>query len=138
MLMYSCGASQREAAENIANRAELLLQNAEFETLYVELDELARSMTPKNEFNERAESLRLAMMNVDRDLRFVKSRNGGVNPDGFGDLYYEYRTLGQADRQMEVEISIDLKGTLKLFDVCVRPTSGLESEICLTNALRKI
>lgn len=136
-----CAGYQKEQCEKIAATTELHLRARDFEKLYEDLDESARASTPETEFLERADQLVTAMVAADAELRFVKSREGGVNPDNVQDLYFEFRTLGSGENHFDVEISIELNGiSPKLFDVCGRRTdpSASETEHCPTNALRKI
>ncbi len=141
LIAAQCGAYYKERSEKIAATTEMLLQTQDFEKLYEGLDEVARSLTPKPEFLERAEQLVSFMKEADSELRFVKSREGGVYPDSLSDIYFEHRTLGAGATQIDVDIWIDLNGPVpKLFDVCARPSTDetVEAEHCLTNALRKI
>ena len=130
---------QRVECEKVAQRTEALLKSNDLEQLYMSLSHGAKSSTPKTEFVERANRVMAELQSVDTTLNFVKVRDGGVNPDGFVDLYYEFRTVGTDTNKVDVEITIDLKDG-RLHDVCVIPSNSrtAESERCLTNALRKI
>ena len=141
VIATQCGAFYKERSEKIAAATELRLQKYDFESLYEELDERAKSLTPNAEFLARAEQLVGLMKGADPELRFAKSREGGVNPDFISDIYFVYRRLGKEMTQVDVEIWIDLNGGFpKLFDVCanfsIDPT--VDTQRCLTNALRKV
>lgn len=141
ILCVNCGAYYKERSEKIAAATEVLLRNGDFEKLYDALDGSARSLTPRAEFFERGERLVGFMKQADPDLRFVKSREGGVNADALSDMYFEYRELGSGDKKIQVEVWITLdRGIPALFDVCANPASSetVETQHCLTNALRKI
>lgn len=141
LITVNCAAYYKERSETIAAATEVLLQSRDFDKLYDSLDESAKSLTPKDEFSDRAERLVDFMKQADPDLRFVRSREGGVNPDAISDMYFEYRSLGPNGEQVDVEIWIALRGPdPKLFDVCANPVSNetVNFQHCLTNALRKI
>jgi hypothetical protein len=139
-LAQLCCSEQRIECEKIAQRTESLLKERQLDHLYASLSHSAKSSTSKAEFDERANRVIAALQRVDETLSFTKVREGGVNPDGFADLYYEFRAVGSGTNKLDVEITIDLNGGPRLFDVCVRPTISptSDSENCLTNALRKI
>ncbi len=139
LVHLSC-ADQQIECEKVAQRTEVYLKANDLEQLYASLSDGAKSSTPRAEFDERAGRMIAELQKVDSTLSFVKVREGGINPDSFVDLYYEFRTVGTDSNKLDAEITIDLNGIPRLFDVCLKPTNSppANPEICLTNALRKI
>lgn len=137
----TCASYYKDRSEKISATTESLLQSNDFERIYESLNNSAKSLTPKPEFNDRANRLVALMREADPEMKFVKSHEGGVNPDAIRDMYCEYRSLGIGTKQIDVVIWISLSsGFAELYDVCVNPADRevVNTQHCLTNALRKI
>lgn len=139
--IVTCAGYYKDRSEKISATTESLLQSNDFERIYEGLNNSAKSLTPKPEFIDRANRLVVLMREADPEMRFVKSREGGVNPDAIRDMYFEHRSLGTGSKRIDVEIWISLSsGFAELYDVCVNPADSdvVTTQHCLTNALRKI
>src|SRR5687767_11998195 len=116
LAMAGCSTYHGISAEKIAERVQEAIKARDFENLYPKISGRARSMTPKDEFLQRADALRAALVKGDPELKFVKSREGGINPDFISDIHFEFRTVGSGASQMEIEIWVDVSGIPRLYD----------------------
>ncbi len=127
-----------ERSNKIIEQFNLQLKNKDYEEIYKNLSSTAKSLTPKDEFNERITKLVREFKKIDDSLT-LKEEKGKTLYNPYVDSYFVYRKIESNNEKLDLEVTINTNEN-RLFDVCIMPLEEIEMDkrICLTNAFRKI
>lgn len=140
LVAVNCSQNHEEINDKLIEKLNLQIKSGNYEQIYDELSDTAKSLTPKQEFLERINKAVEVMRKVDNSLSFQKDKNVRLSNDVYWDLYFEHRNIGSNDKKLDIEITLKTNYTAKIYDLCILPseTEIVASRICITNALRKI
>ena len=115
------------------------IKSGNYELIYEELSDSAKTNTPKEEFLKRINKAVEMMRQVDSSISFQKDSKVLLSNE-LTNLYFEYRKIEKNGKKLDVEITVDLRFQNRIYDMCVSPSESdsLEQTVCITNALRKI
>jgi hypothetical protein len=140
LVTVNCSQNREEINDKLIEKLNSQIKSVNYEQIYDELSDTAKSLTPKQEFLERINKAVEVMRKVDNSLLFQKDKNVRLSNNVYRDLYFEYRKIESIGEKLNIEITLKTSYTAKIYDLCISPseTETVENQICITNALRKI
>ena len=98
----------------LIEKLNLQIKSGNYEQIYDELSDTAKSLTPKQEFLERINKAVEVMRKVDNSLSFQKDENVRLSNDVYWGLYFEHRKIEINDRKLDIEITLKTNYTAEI------------------------
>jgi hypothetical protein len=136
MVLSACINDPETAGDAIAGELNNQIKSGNFEKVYSEMSEAARSLTPQDEFMTNMNQVVKLMKEYDDSLTWRKGSL--LLSNEYRDLYFIHREMGPTGKRLNIEVTISLSKLWRFYDLCVTPAESSTGAVCVTNALRKV
>ena len=135
ILLFSCMQSPEAAGDTITDELNNQIKSGDYESIFSDMSESARSVTPRDEFISSMNRVVARMKEYDDSLTWKK---GNVRlSNEYTDLYFVHREMENDGKKLYITVTISRSMVWRLFDLCVMPSESSTDAVCATNALRK-
>ena len=136
ILLYACTQDPERAGDTITDQLNNEIKTGNFEKIYFDMSESARSLTTRDEFISNMNRVVAWMKEYDDSLNWKKGNLRLSNE--YKDVYFIHREMEKNGKKLDVTVTISRSMIWRFYDLCVMPSEPATGGVCVTNALRKI
>ncbi len=124
------------AGNSIVDDLNMQIRAGDFEKIYSEMSENAKSSTPREEFMSNMNRVVAEMKDYDDSTAWNKV--SGESSNVYRDLYFLHREMERDGKKVQITVTISRSFLWRFYDLCITPVESTTGDICVTDALRKI